>query len=89
VYQNTPNPFNPTTTIRFDLAHEGHVELRIYDVAGRVVKTLVNGKMSPGRNLGVGWSGQSDTGARVPSGIYFYQLVTDDITATKKMVLMK
>jgi hypothetical protein len=89
LYQNTPNPFNPATTIRFDLARDGHVELRIFDVAGRVVKTLVDGKMGGGRNLAITWPGLSDSGTRVPSGIYFYQLVTDDITATKKMVLMK
>ena len=89
LHQNVPNPFNPTTTIRFDLAREGHVELRIYDVAGHVVKTLVNGTLAPGRNIAIPWSGLDEAGARVPSGVYFYQLVTDDFTATKKMVLMK
>jgi hypothetical protein len=89
LYQNTPNPFNPATTIHFDLAREGHVELRIYDAAGRAVKTLVNGSLAGGRNLPVTWNGMNDSGNRVPSGIYFYKLVTVDLTATKKMVLLK
>jgi hypothetical protein len=89
LYQNTPNPFNPTTTIHFDLAREGHVELRIYDAAGRAVKTLVNGTLAGGRNLTVSWNGMNAAGAQVPSGIYFYKLVTADLTATKKMVLLK
>ena len=89
LHQNVPNPFNPTTTIRFDLAREGHVELRIYDVAGRRVKTLMDGSLAAGWNIGIPWSGLDEAGARVPSGVYFYQLVTDDLTATKKMVLMK
>jgi len=89
LYQNTPNPFNPTTTIYFDVAREGHVELRIYDAAGRAVKTLVNGSLAGGRNLPVTWNGMNDSGNRVPSGIYFYKLVTVDLTATKKMVLLK
>ena len=89
LHQNSPNPFNPTTTIRFDLACEGHVELRVYDVAGHVVKTLVNGSLAAGWNVGIPWTGLDDAGTRVPSGVYFYRLVTADLTATKKMVLMK
>ena len=89
LHQNVPNPFNPTTTIRFDLAREGHVELRIYDVAGRVVKTLVNGSLAPGWNIAIPWSGLDEAGARVSSGVYFYQLMTEDFSATKKMLLMK
>jgi hypothetical protein len=89
LFQNTPNPFNPTTTIRFDLAREGHVTLRIYDVAGHVVKTLIDAPLAPGRNLGAAWSGLTESGARAPSGVYFYRLATEDYAATKKMVLMK
>ncbi len=89
LYQNTPNPFNPATTITFDLAREGRVKLQVFDVAGRLVKTLVDGKLPGGRALHATWSGLDERGARVPSGVYFYQLVTDDFTATKKMVVLK
>ncbi len=87
--QNVPNPFNPTTKISFDLAHNGHVKLAVYDVAGHLVKTLVNGPMQAKRNIEVTWNGLDEKGLRAPSGVYFYQLVTDELTATKKMALLK
>jgi hypothetical protein len=89
LHQNVPNPFNPTTKITFDLARNGHVRLQVFDVAGRTVKTLVNGPMPARRNHEVVWNGLDEAGNRVPSGVYLYQLVTDDLTATKKMALLK
>ncbi len=56
---------------------------------GHLVKTLVNGSMKPGYNQTVTWNGLDEGGRRVPSGVYFYQLVTDELTATKKMVMLK
>jgi hypothetical protein len=89
LHQNVPNPFNPVTTIKFDLARDGHVSLNIYDVAGRLVRTLVNEKMSAGHGFEAKWNGLDNTGNRTSSGVYFYRLVTADFSQTNKMVLMK
>jgi hypothetical protein len=89
LHQNVPNPFNPTTKIAFDLARNGQVRLQVFNVAGHLVKTLVNGPMQAKRNHEVVWNGLDEAGNRAPSGVYFYQLVTDELTATKKMALLK
>jgi hypothetical protein len=89
LFQNVPNPFNPTTQIRFDLARDAHVQLRIYDVAGRLVRTLVDEKRAAGGEQIVVWNGLDDAGERVSSGVYFYRLETGDYTATRKLVVMK
>jgi hypothetical protein len=88
LYQNVPNPFNPTTAIRFDLARDAHVDLHIYDVAGRLVRTLVNQPMERKRHEVV-WDGLDNSGVSVPSGIYFYRLETADFTDTRKMVVLR
>ncbi|MEE9271374.1 MAG: CHRD domain-containing protein [Candidatus Krumholzibacteria bacterium] len=87
--QNYPNPFNPNTTIRYALTEPGRVRLRIYDVQGRLVRTLVDEIGSPGPGQTVVWDGTNDSGQAVSSGIYFYRLTTTGFTATKKMVLLK
>ena len=89
LYPNGPNPFNPTTTIRFDLAQDGHVRLQVFDVGGRLVKTLVDEVMTRGFGKAFAWSGHDESGRQVPSGVYFYELVTADRTATRKMVTLK
>jgi len=89
LHQNVPNPFNPTTKISFDLARNGQVKLQVFNVAGHLVKTLVDGAMPAKRGHEVVWNGLDEAGNRVPSGVYFYQLVTDELTATKKMALLK
>jgi hypothetical protein len=89
LHQNVPNPFNPTTKVTFDLARNGQVRLQVFNVAGHLVKTLVNGTLPAKRNHEVVWNGLDEAGKRVPSGVYFYQLVTDELTATKKMALLK
>jgi len=88
LYQNAPNPFNATTTIHFDIALAGLVELRIYDVSGRLVRKLVNQEMLPARHM-VEWDGRDDRGSPVTSGVYFHRLIAADFTATKKMVFLK
>jgi parallel beta-helix repeat protein len=88
LYQNVPNPFNPTTKIRFELRADSRVSLTVYDVAGRVVKRLVAADKLRGVHK-VTWDGTSDTGARVSSGIYFYQLETASYVHTRKMLLLK
>ncbi|MGB3092774.1 MAG: FlgD immunoglobulin-like domain containing protein [Candidatus Zixiibacteriota bacterium] len=92
--QNYPNPFNPSTTIKFTLPSPGDggitlpTNLRIYNVLGEVVRTLVDEPMVPGVHHEV-WDGKDDQGSRVASGIYFYRLRSSDFVQTKKMVLMK
>jgi hypothetical protein len=88
LHQNTPNPFNPTTSISFDLARDGRVSLRIFDVSGRLVRTLVDRSMKAGLRQSLTWNGLSDAGTRVSSGVYFYQLVTDGFTDTKKLAIL-
>jgi hypothetical protein len=89
LHQNVPNPFNPMTQISFDLAQNGRVALRIYDVAGRLVRTLIDKDMSAGRNQNVVWNGLDDQNRRVSSGVYFYRLDAAGVSLTKKMVVMK
>src|SRR5262249_18476610 len=89
LHQNVPNPFNPTTKITFDLAREGHVKLSVYDVAGRLVKKLIDAKLPAKSGPQVTWNGLDERGAHVPSGVYFYRLETDDFTATRKLALLK
>jgi hypothetical protein len=91
--QNYPNPFNPSTTIKFTLPsqHEGgalNTTLRIYNVLGELVRTLVDEPMAPGTH-DVMWDGKDESGSQVASGIYFYRLRSGDFQDTKKMVMMK
>ncbi len=95
LFQNYPNPFNPLTTLNFDVppmhknppAHPGGkgvlVKLVVYDILGREVATLVNEELSPG-SYKIVWDASN-----YASGLYFYKLITDEYTATKKMVLIK
>jgi hypothetical protein len=83
-----PNPFNPSTTIRFGLGERAHVRLRIYDVSGRLVRMLVDGARSEGEHF-ERWNGMDSAGRTVASGVYFYRLEAGSFTETKKMVLMR
>jgi hypothetical protein len=87
--QNYPNPFNPTTTIDYSIAERGRVSLKVYNVAGQLVKTLVDEVVSPESIEPARWNGLNENGRAVSSGVYFYKLVTKDFTQTKKMVLLK
>jgi hypothetical protein len=86
--QNQPNPFNPSTTIRFALAADSRVSLGIYDVTGKLVRTLVDEPREVGVHA-LTWDGTDGNGAAVSSGIYFYRLDAGDFTQTRKMVLLK
>ncbi|MFQ5511848.1 MAG: FlgD immunoglobulin-like domain containing protein [Candidatus Krumholzibacteriia bacterium] len=89
LYQNVPNPFNPTTAIVFDVPSGGaHVTLAVYDVAGRLVRTLVNEPTTAGTKR-VTWDGRNRSGGRVASGVYFYRMRAGDFTRTRKMLLLK
>jgi hypothetical protein len=87
---NYPNPFNPTTTIKYSIAARGHVSLKIYNAAGQLVRTLVDEMQQPTQNgFSKIWNGMNNHGQPVSSGVYFYKLVTTNFTQTKKMVLLK
>ncbi len=86
--QNTPNPFNPMTTIAFSVPHESQVAIRVYDVSGRVVRTLVDGVTEPGRHAAV-WDGRNDHGESCGSGVYFCVMETPEFRGSSKMMLLK
>ncbi|MFZ0390524.1 MAG: FlgD immunoglobulin-like domain containing protein, partial [Calditrichia bacterium] len=85
---NYPNPFNPVTTISFVLPATQQVKLEIFDVLGRKVRTLLNGKQQPGAHQ-VNWNGTNDYGKAVSSGIYYYRLTSGSYEKTMRMLLMK
>lgn len=85
---NAPNPFNPSTTIRFGLERSGYVDLAVYDVAGRRVRTLIAQDYAAGEHR-MRWDGRDDRGVDVPSGIYFARLSADGRTLSRKMTLLK
>jgi hypothetical protein len=88
--QNYPNPFNPTTMIHYSIEERTHVSLRIYDVTGRLVRTLVNEMKNPiPAGFSLKWDGTNDSGRRVSSGVYFYRIIAGNFQQTRKMVLMK
>lgn len=86
--QNYPNPFNPSTTIEFDIDQPQRVNLEIYDMTGRKVKTIMERRMPAGRHE-LQWDGTDDRGRRVASGQYFYKLQSDKERDVKKMLLIK
>ena len=88
LYANYPNPFNPTTTIRFDLQRRGSVSLAVYDIRGTLVRTLVDDERGAGIHEAT-WDGRDARGRSVASGIYFYRLEAGDFVRTRKMVLVK
>jgi hypothetical protein len=89
LYQNVPNPFNPTTTIRFDVPEGGaNTTLAIYDVGGRHVRTLVDKHMAAGTYY-KDWDGSDANGNAVASGVYFYRLTAGNHALTRKAVLLK
>jgi hypothetical protein len=83
-----PNPFNPRTTIEFELAEAGQIELAIYDVSGRLVRAMDSSSRSAGRYQAT-WDGQDDAGRAVPSGTYFCRLNTAQGSQTKKLTLAR
>jgi hypothetical protein len=86
--QNFPNPFNPTTQISFGLDKPAKISLRVYDVAGRLVREVAEGELPGGRYERV-WDGKDAKGDPVSSGIYFYRLDAGAFTQTRKMVLLR
>ena len=86
--QNYPNPFNPSTNIIYHLANAGHVKVTIYDTMGREVKVLVNQNQNTGKHS-VLWNGTNQSGNKISSGIYLYEIKTADMTIKNKMLLVR
>jgi hypothetical protein len=90
---NYPNPFNPETWIPYELAQDSKVTIEIYSITGELVRTLRLGSKAAGlytsKSQAAYWDGISDTGEKLSSGIYFYIMKTGDVTATRRMVLVK
>jgi hypothetical protein len=86
--QNHPNPFNPSTVIRYEIASPATVKLRVFDVRGALVRILVDATRAAGPHTSV-WDGRDDRGVRVSSGVYFYRLDAGRFVSTRKMVLLK
>jgi len=83
LYQNYPNPFNPSTEIQYTLVKESRVSLKVYNVLGEEVVTLVNEVQNEG------YKSVTFNAITLPSGMYFYRLIAGDFTAMKKMILLK
>ncbi len=86
--QNFPNPFNPSTKIVYSIKEQGLVQLKIYDVKGELIKTLVNEIIDAGTHEAL-WDGTNDKGVRQATGVYFYELTNNSLRSTKKMVLLR
>jgi hypothetical protein len=88
VYPNYPNPFNPTTQIKYDLPKDSYVNIFIYDVMGKKIKSLFNNNQTSGYHS-LRWDATNDIGESVSAGMYIYTIQADEYRATKKMVLLK
>ncbi|MFH1502489.1 MAG: C25 family cysteine peptidase [Candidatus Eisenbacteria bacterium] len=88
LHQNRPNPFSPSTTIGFTMTAEGPVRLTVYNIQGRLIRTLVDEYRTPGEH-GVTWDGTDDLGADVAAGVYMYRLSYGEHEDTRKMILVR
>jgi len=88
LYQNYPNPFNPVTIINFEVAVSGHIELKIYNVLGQEIRTLVNSAKPAGAHQVI-WDGRDNGGRVVSGGIYFYNLQAGAVVQTRKMLFIR
>ena len=88
LFHNYPNPFNPTTTLRYNLPENTFVNITIYDMMGRVVKTLINSNQKAGFKS-VMWNATNNTGSALSAGLYIYTIQAGGFRQSKKMVLLK
>jgi flagellar hook assembly protein FlgD len=86
--QNYPNPFNPTTTIEYTISESSPVTIKIYNIQGKEIASLVNSDHSAG-NYSVNWNGQDRFGRPAASGTYIYQIVAGEHRESKQMILMR
>ena len=89
LHQNYPNPFNPSTSISFALEEDSDVELIIYNVKGKKIKTILNEHIYADEIITSIWDGNDESGKQVASGVYFYKLITNTKEYQKKMLLVK
>ena len=93
LYQNYPNPFNPETWIPYQLAEDADMDIKIHDIAGRLVKTLHLGEKPAGLYIdkcrAAYWDGKNEAGEELSGGVYFYTIQVDEFTATRKMLMLK
>lgn len=87
--QNYPNPFNPSTSISYNLPKTSDITLKIYDMLGNEIRTLVNNETKIAGTYTISWDGKNDKGMGASSGVYFYKLVSSEFNKTLKMILMK
>jgi len=85
---NYPNPFNPSTTIKYTMADNALVTIKVYDITGQLVKTLINGHQSPGAHT-IQWNGKNNSNINVVSGLYFVKMVSGKFTKVNKMMLIR
>jgi flagellar hook assembly protein FlgD len=89
LHQNVPNPFNPTTTITYDVpANGGQITIKVYDVSGRLIRALIDGMQTAGAKS-VQWNGRNENGTSVATGVYFYKMTAPGYVKTRKMVLLQ
>ena len=88
LFQNYPNPFNPSTTIAFSIPASGNVRLVIYDILGNEVRTLINGRQTPGLQK-ISWDGRDNSGNTVSTGVYIYRITADGFTHSRRLVFIK
>ncbi len=88
LHANYPNPFNPTTTISYDLPKRSQVTLGIYNILGKQIKTLVNQSQDAGNRIAV-WDGTDNLGRQVSAGVYLYRIQAGEFSQTRKMLLLK
>ena len=88
LHYNYPNPFNPTTTISYDLPEQAQVTLSIYDLLGKKIKTLVNQSQDTGNKI-VMWDGTDEVGRQVSAGVYLYHIQAGHFSRTRKMLFLK
>ena len=88
VYSNYPNPFNSSTTLRYDLPEDALVNITIYDIMGRIVRTLINNQQNAGFKS-IQWNATNNVGTSLSAGLYLYKIQADNFAQTRKMVLLK
>jgi hypothetical protein len=88
LFQNNPNPFSQSTSIKYQLPKAGRVKLNVYNIAGQLVKTLVNGEQQAG-SYTIKWDRHDNRDRQVSAGVYIYHLSTGDKTQSRKMIVLK
>lgn len=88
LYQNYPNPFMSSTSVAYSVARQTHVEISVFNVRGQKVRTLVGGRVPPGKYVAT-WDCKGDRGEEVSPGVYFYRMSTDSYGSVKKMVVFR